>query len=66
LALGRSKFRGRFRLRGLDAEYYKEKGLEVILTHGREFIRQRLGGAWTRRINLRANYGRAMVVVGSF
>ena len=46
LALGRSKFRGRFRLRGREAEYYKEKGVEVVLTHGREFIKERLGGAW--------------------
>jgi len=45
LALGRSKFRSRFRLTGKDAKYYKEKGLEVILEHGREFITQRLGQA---------------------
>ena len=45
LALGRSKFRSRFRLKERDAEYYKEKGLEVILEHGREFITQRLGQA---------------------
>ena len=46
LALGRSKFRSRFRLKGKDAEYYKNKGLEVVLGHGREFITQRLGAAW--------------------
>ncbi|HPS54908.1 MAG TPA: DUF4186 domain-containing protein, partial [Sedimentisphaerales bacterium] len=45
LALGRSKFRGRFRLRGKEAEYYKAKGVEVILLHGREFVKQRLGAA---------------------
>lgn len=46
LALGRSKFRSRFRLAGKDAQYYKDKGLEEVLADGRWFIRQRLGGAW--------------------
>ena len=45
LALGRSKFRSRFWLKGAEAKYYKEKGLSVILEHGREFIIQRLGQA---------------------
>jgi len=45
LALGRSKFRSRFRLRGPEALYYKDKGLEVILEHGRGFVTQRLGDA---------------------
>jgi len=44
-ALGRSKFRSRFRLRGREAAYLQEKGLEVILAHARDFITQRLAPA---------------------
>jgi hypothetical protein len=43
--LGRSAFRGRFRLRGKEREYFKSRGLEVILEHGRDFIEQRLAPA---------------------
>ena len=41
-ALGRSEFRRRFRLRGREAAYLREKGLDTVLAHAREFVRQRL------------------------
>ncbi|MFH1716969.1 MAG: DUF4186 domain-containing protein [Planctomycetota bacterium] len=44
-ALGGSKFRRRFRLRGKDAAYLKDKGLETILEHARDFVTSRLADA---------------------
>ncbi|MGB2861853.1 MAG: DUF4186 domain-containing protein [Sedimentisphaerales bacterium] len=44
-ALGRSKFRSRFRLSGKEAEYFRDKGLETILQHARYFITKRLADA---------------------
>ena len=44
-ALGRSEFHSRFRLRGKEAAYLKEKGLDVVLTHARDFIESRLAPA---------------------
>jgi hypothetical protein len=44
-ALGRSGFRSRFRLRGREAAYLEQKGLDVVLEHAREFIRTRLAPA---------------------
>jgi hypothetical protein len=44
-ALGRSEFRSRFRLRGREAAYLQERGLEVVLAHVRDFITQRLAPA---------------------
>lgn len=44
-ALQRSKFRSRFRLRPKEADYLKQKGLEKILQHTREFIVSRLADA---------------------
>jgi hypothetical protein len=44
-ALGQSEFRSRFRLRGREAAYLQEKGLDTVLTHAREFVRQRLAPA---------------------
>ncbi|OHB72894.1 MAG: DUF4186 domain-containing protein [Planctomycetes bacterium RBG_16_55_9] len=41
-ALGRSKFRSRFRLSGKEAAYLKQKGMETILEHARDFIAKRL------------------------
>jgi hypothetical protein len=41
-ALGRSEFRSRFRLRGREAAYLREKGLDTVVAHAREFVRQRL------------------------
>jgi hypothetical protein len=44
-ALGRSKFRSRFRLTGKEAQYLREKGMAVILEHARDFIAKRLAPA---------------------
>jgi dTDP-4-amino-4,6-dideoxygalactose transaminase len=44
-ALGRSKFRSRFRLSGKDAEYFKQKGMVTILEHARDFVVRRLAEA---------------------
>jgi hypothetical protein len=44
-ALGRSKFRSRFRLTGKEAAYLKQKGMETILEHARDFISKRLAPA---------------------
>lgn len=41
-ALGRSKFRSRFRLSGKEADYLRDKGLETILQHARDFVTRRL------------------------
>ncbi|MBN2129934.1 MAG: DUF4186 domain-containing protein [Sedimentisphaerales bacterium] len=44
-ALGRSKFRSGFRLRGREAAYLEQKGLETVLAHARDFVTQRLAPA---------------------
>ncbi len=44
-ALGQSKFRSRFRLSGKEAEYLRDKGLETILQHARDFVTGRLAAA---------------------
>ena len=44
-ALGRSKFRSRFRLTGKEAEYFKQKGLATILEQARDFVKKRLADA---------------------
>jgi len=44
-ALGRSKFRSRFRLADKEAEYLRDKGLDVILQHARDFVTKRLADA---------------------
>jgi hypothetical protein len=44
-ALGRSKFRSRFHLSGKEAAYLKQKGIETILEHARDFISKRLAQA---------------------
>jgi hypothetical protein len=44
-ALGRSEFRRRFRLGGKEAAYLREKGLDTVLEHARDFIRRRLAPA---------------------
>jgi hypothetical protein len=43
--LGRSKFRSRFRLSGKEAEYLRDKGLETVLRHARDFVSKRLADA---------------------
>jgi hypothetical protein len=40
--LSRSKFRSSFRLKGRELEYLKNKGIETILSHGKDFINERL------------------------
>ena len=44
-ALGRSKFRSRFKLSGKEAEYFNQKGIATILEHARDFITKRLAEA---------------------
>jgi len=44
-ALGRSKFRSRFRLSGKEAQYFRDKGMATILQHARDFVMKRLGDA---------------------
>lgn len=44
-ALGRSKFRSRFRLGPNEREYLGRKTLPVILEHGRRFVVERLAPA---------------------
>ncbi len=44
-ALGRSEFRSRFRLRGREAAYLKDRGLDAVLVHARQFIETRLAPA---------------------
>jgi hypothetical protein len=45
LALAKSTFRSRFRLRGADLAYLQKKGLSIILAHAADFIRARLASA---------------------
>ncbi len=45
-ALGRSRFRSRFRLSGKDAKYLSQKGLEAIIEHARDFVTKRLADAY--------------------
>ena len=44
-ALGRSRFRSRFRLSGKEAVYLSQKGLDTIIEHGRDFVGRRLADA---------------------
>ena len=44
-ALQRSEFRRRFCLRGKEAAYLREKGLDTILAHARDFVEKRLAPA---------------------
>ena len=44
-ALGRSKFRSRFRLSGKEAAYLRHKGLAAVLEHARDFVTTRLADA---------------------
>jgi hypothetical protein len=43
--LARSAFRSRFRLKGRELEYYRQKGKAVIGEHAEGFIRERLAPA---------------------
>ena len=44
-ALSKSAFRRRFKLDARDRAYLENKGLEVVLDHGRDFISKRLAPA---------------------
>jgi hypothetical protein len=44
-ALGGSEFRRRFRLRGREAAYLREKGLDTVVAHARQLIESRLAPA---------------------
>ncbi|MCX5647006.1 MAG: DUF4186 domain-containing protein [Phycisphaerae bacterium] len=44
-ALGRSEFRRRFRLRDKEAAYLRDKGLDTVLAHARDFVDKRLAPA---------------------
>jgi hypothetical protein len=43
--LSRSKFRRRFYLRAAEKEYLESRGLDTVLSHGAEFIEERLAPA---------------------
>jgi len=45
-ALRRSKFRSRFKLKGKEAEYLKEKGIDAVVEHARDFIIRLLAPAY--------------------
>ncbi len=44
-ALGKSSFRRRLRLSANELAYARDKGIEVILQHAREFVRERIAPA---------------------
>ena len=44
-ALDQSAFRRRFRLRGKELDYLRDKGLEVVMEHAADFIEKRLAPA---------------------
>lgn len=44
-ALGRSRFRSRFRLGAREAAYLRQRGIETILEHARQFVESRLADA---------------------
>jgi hypothetical protein len=44
-ALARSEFRSRFRLGSKERAYLEEKGIEAVLQHARQFVRDRLAQA---------------------
>lgn len=43
--LSRSKFRGSFKLTKKEREYINEKGMDVIQSHTRDFVRQKIASA---------------------
>ncbi len=44
-ALGRSRFRARFRLGAREAAYLRQRGIETVLVHARQFVESRLAAA---------------------
>ena len=47
-ALGRSAFRRRFRLRGKELAYLRERGFDAVIAHARDFVARRLAPAEPR------------------
>jgi hypothetical protein len=45
VALSKSSFRRRFRLQARERAYLREKGLNLVLKHAREILRERLAPA---------------------
>jgi hypothetical protein len=45
IALGKSRFRSRFHLAGKEAEYLRRRGIDTVLEHARQFVRDRLADA---------------------
>ena len=45
MALGRSRFRSRFRLGAKETAYLDQRGLETVLEHARTFVETRLADA---------------------
>jgi hypothetical protein len=43
--LARSSFRSRFRLRGPELEYLRERGLPTVMEHAADFVERRLAPA---------------------
>ena len=44
-ALAQSDFRRKFRLRGADLDYLRDKGLPLVLLHAADFVAKRLASA---------------------
>ena len=44
-ALAQSDFRRKFRLRGADLDYLREKGLSLVMRHAADFVEKRLAPA---------------------
>lgn len=43
--LAKSEFRNRFKLKTKDLEYIKDKGIDKIYTHAKDFIKKRIAPA---------------------
>lgn len=44
-ALSRSRFRSRFRLGRKETDYIRQRGMETVLAHARQFVESRLADA---------------------
>lgn len=63
-ALSRSGFRSRFRLGEKDLAYLRDRGLDVVLEHARDFVRKRLSPAHPVRDGKQTPYRGHPVFVG--
>jgi hypothetical protein len=43
--LRKSRFRSRFKLKGQEAQYLREKGIDAVIEHARDFVTRRLAPA---------------------